>query len=285
MRLPDALTSAASSASEPGAVVVALLVAQACTLAVLIWVTLRLRRAHRELRQAKEELADVTSNRAFARSAGRWAMKTVLDAPGRVRQRGLVGGLLMAPIEELTGIALQDREEIAAVAAPDGAVTIMFSDIEGSTELNEELGDDAWVRVLAEHDRIVRTAVSRQDGHVVKSQGDGFMVVFTSAQQAVDAAVTIQRNVTAGGGRLRRTPIRVRIGIHEGTAVARDGDYFGRNVAKAARVAALADGGQTLVTDEVRRSLAAQDSPPLLAHGEHRLKGLSGAHHLWALAG
>jgi class 3 adenylate cyclase len=106
------------------------------------------------------------------------------------------------------------------------------------------------------------------------------MVVFGSPSDAVDAARRIQSAV-GKEGRLRRIPVKVRIGIHCGTAVARDGDYFGRNVAKAARVAALAEGGQILTSDEVREALA--DQVRLDRAGEHELKGLSGTHVLWSV--
>ena len=266
-------------AGEP--LLVALVVLELLTLAALVTVALLLRRERRENQELRERLVVLPPTRA--RQAAGWAVKTVVDTAQRVRERGIVGGLVMAPIEDLTRWATEDHDEIAAVAAPDGTVTILFSDIEDSTALNERLGDAAWVRVLAGHDRVVRRQVRRHRGHIVKSQGDGFMVVFGSPAEAVEAAVRIQRGV--GSGRwLRRAHVRVRIGIHAGTAVARDGDYIGRNVAVAARVAAAADGGEILVTDEVREALDGSGTE-LAEHGEVELKGLSGTHALWRVAG
>ena len=270
---PQAITG------EPVLVVLVLL--ELLTLAALVTVVVLLRQERRENEELRERLVVLPPTRA--RQAAGWAVKTVVDTAHRVRERGIVGGLVMAPIEDLTRWATEDRDEIAAVAAPDGTVTILFSDIEDSTALNERLGDSAWVRVLAAHDRVVRTEVRRRQGHVVKGQGDGFMVVFGSPGAAVDAAVRIQRGVGSGRWR-RRPPVRVRIGIHAGTAVARDGDYFGRNVAVAARVAAAAEGGEILVTDEVREALD-DSGPELVEHGEVELKGLSGTHTLWRVAG
>jgi len=240
-----------------------------------------LRRERRENQSLREAL--VVQPQGRARQAAGLAVRTVVDTVERVRDRGLVGGLLMAPIEDLTRWATEDRAEIVAVAAPDGTVTILFSDIEDSTELNERLGDDAWVRLLAAHDRVVRRQVEKHRGNVVKSQGDGFMVVFGSPAAAVEAAVAIQRQVGSAGRRLRRTPIRVRIGIHAGPAVAKDGDWFGRNVALAARVAARADGGQILVTEEVRDGLDGS-GPSLEPAGEVELKGIVGVQRLWLIA-
>jgi class 3 adenylate cyclase len=118
---------------------------------------------------------------------------------------------------------------------------------------------------------------------VVKSQGDGFMVVFGEPGEAVATALGIQRAMARNEVRFRRTPVRVRIGIHVGPAIARDGDYFGRNVAKAARVAAVADGGEVLVSDELRE--AVEGTVPMDSAGEHELKGLGGTHVLWSLRG
>lgn len=208
------------------------------------------------------------------------AIKTVVDTALRVRDQG-VGGLLMSSLEELTRWTAQDRAEIARVAAPDGTVTIFFSDIEGSTALNEDLGDDRFVRVLEAHNRIVRAQVGQRDGLVVKTQGDGFMVVFGVPADAVRAAQGIQNALREPPRRLRDQPIRVRIGIHVGPVVSREGDYFGRNVAFAARVAAQAHGGQILISDDVRGALGTDDEFSLVPAGEVELKGLADRHLLW----
>ena len=268
---------------------VVLATAEALTLvalAVTVWLLVQRHREIAELRaqlRARLEPAPVPTR---VQQAAGWAVRTAFDTAGRVRDRGFVGGLLMAPIEDLTQWAFEDRAEIDAVAAPDGTVTILFSDIEDSTRLNEQLGDKGWVRVLAGHDKLVRTQVRKHRGHVVKSQGDGFMVVFGQPGDAVSAALRIQRAVGRSSSQLGRTTVRVRIGIHVGPAVARDGDYFGRNVAKAARVAAVAEGGQVLVSDEVREALeSAEVKITLGPAGEHELKGLAGTHVLWDLQG
>jgi adenylate cyclase len=106
--------------------------------------------------------------------------------------------------------------------------------------------------------------------------------VFSDPLSAAEAAERIHRKVPTAGRRLRRTALAVRIGIHSGTVVARSGDFYGRNVAMAARVAAQAGGGETLVTDEVRDVLAEQGRH-LEPVGEVELKGLAGVHRLWLL--
>ena len=269
--------------SEAVGWVVALSVLEVVTLAALAVATLLLLRARRELRAWEDAHVEVPA--PPAKQAVGLAVRTMMETVDRVRTRGLVGGLLLAPIEDFTRWVTEDRAEIVRVAAPDGTVTVLFSDIEDSTALNEHLGDEAFVRLLRSHDRAVRSQVARHGGHVVKSQGDGYMMVFGSPADAVDAALRIQRAVGKEGRHLRRTPVRVRIGIHVGTAVARDGDWFGRNVAKAARVAALAEGGQILTSDEVRAALEEMGSGVRLEPaGQHELKGLAGTNVLWSVA-
>ena len=210
------------------------------------------------------------------------AVARVVRSVSKVRQQGLTG-LLQSSIEDLQAWAASEEQEIRSMADSDGRVTLLFSDIEDSTPLNERLGDDTWVRVLAAHETLVRARVERYRGQVVKTSGDGFMVAFRDAEAACRAAVGIQKD-------LRRTldprlrivaPIKVRIGIHTGTAIARDGDYFGRNVAMAARVGALATGGEVLVTDAVHEALDDDADVTLVEMGQVELKGLPGDHLVW----
>lgn len=162
---------------------------------------------------------------------------------------------------------------------------IFFSDIQGSTALNTEMGDQDWVNLLIAHDALVRARVDRWQGHIVKSQGDGFMIVFGSLGDAARAGLAIQRSFAEEcWGKRRRTPIRVRIGIHRGHVIARDGDYFGQTVAMAARVGAEAEGGEILVTQEVADELSSERRFALVDERVVELKGLPGTHTLWRLA-
>ena len=259
----------------------ALLAVAAAEFAALVVLVVLLARSRRTVARLRRT---VSAPRPRPRTAASRAMKAVAVTAARVRDQG-VGGLLLSSLEDLSRWATEDRAEIARVAAPDGTVTIFFSDIEDSTALNESVGDEQWVRVLDAHDEQLRRAVKRHRGHVVKSQGDGYMVAFGEPVAAARAALEVQQAVERGSGRaLRRTPIRVRIGMHVGTAVARDGDYFGRNVAFAARVAAEAAGGQILVSDDFRAALGDEDAFTLTPCGEVELKGLADRHALWELA-
>jgi len=244
--------------------------------ALIVFVVLYAR-ARRRIRWFEQ--VDAERRRGPRTVTGR-AIKTVVDTALRVREQG-VGGLLMSSLDELTRWTSEDRAQIARVAAPDGTVTIFFSDIEGSTALNEELGDAQFVRVLEAHNSIVRTQVGKCGGHVVKTQGDGFMVVFGDAADAVRAAQHIQAAFREPPRRLRHAPVQVRIGIHVGPVVSREGDYFGRNVAFAARVAAEAHGGEILISDDLRAALPGTDEFALARVGEVELKGLADEHVLW----
>ncbi|MCW2779925.1 MAG: pH-sensitive adenylate cyclase [Marmoricola sp.] len=257
-----------------------LIAALALCLVALIVVGTSLAHARQEITRLQAEAA--RTHRPL--NTAERAVRAVVGTAARVRDQG-VTGLLMSSIDDLTKWALEDRRAIAQVAAPDGTVTIFFSDIESSTAINHELGDEEWVKLLASHDKLIRACVDKQGGHIVKSQGDGFMIAFREPADAIRAGVDIQAALTAGRSRrLRRTPIRVRIGIHTGTVITRDGDYFGSNVAMAARVGAQAGGGEILVSTATHDALGEQDEFTFKQAGKVELKGLPGSHLLWRAA-
>ena len=203
----------------------------------------------------------------------------MLRTVGRVREQG-VAGLLQSSIEDLQAWAQEERAEVLTMAAADGTVTLFFSDIEDSTALNDRLGDEAWVKVLAAHDTLLRSRIDRYRGQVVKTAGDGFMVAFRDAEAACRAALGIQKDLGRSlDARLRQ--VRVRIGIHTGRVVSRDGDYFGRNVAIAARIGDLAAGGEVLASTAVRDALDEDAAVELEETGAVELKGLPGTHVIW----
>jgi adenylate cyclase len=231
------------------------------------------------LRRVRGRLADIEATVITSRTApspavtmAGNAVRALTTSASRLR-RGGIGAFLAGSLEDLDRWTREDRAEIVEVAASDGTTTIAFTDLEESTALNDEVGDRRWVRILRAHERLVTSCVERADGHIVKNQGDGFMIVFRSAGAALDAAVAIQQRTARTSRReLRSSELRVRIGIHSGTVVNRSGDFFGRNVAVAARVAALADGGQILAT--VATVDAAGDERTVRDLGEQSLKGI-----------
>ncbi|MGN6251009.1 MAG: adenylate/guanylate cyclase domain-containing protein [Marmoricola sp.] len=235
-------------------------------------------------RERRSQTTPGSRRRTRAVKAVGAVVESAVEGATRLREHG-VTGLLTSSIEDFTRWAAEDRGAITRFSGADGMVTILFSDIEDSTVLNEQLGDEDWVRLLGAHDKIVHGCVERYDGHVVKSQGDGFMIVFRDPASAVRAGIAIQDAIGSGSRRiLRRTPIRVRVGIHAGPVVEKDGDFFGTNVAMAARVAAQADGGEILVSDVVRQALREVDDIVLVDARETELKGLPGTHRLFEVA-
>ena len=211
-------------------------------------------------------------------------VESAVDTATKVRDHG-VSGLLMTSMEDLARWSQEDRHALEKLAGRDGTLSILFSDIEGSTDFNEKLGDKEWVRLLGSHDRLVQASVEAHRGHIVKSQGDGFMIAFREAADAVRAGIDIQGALSdTGDRRLRKTPIRVRVGIHCGTAIERDGDLFGKNVAMAARVAAQAEGGEILVSDDIRVALRDVEDIVLVDGRDTELKGIPGVHRLWEVA-
>jgi len=252
-------------------VLAAIALAEGVGLAVLWVMFTRLRREADELHARFD-----TRNMLF--SGGREAVKNLWQTANLVREKGF-GGALRSSIEDLADWFEVERPDLARLA-PDGRVAIMFSDIEDSTALNNRIGDRAWARLIGRHARLVKRLVGDNDGHVIKSQGDGFMVAFAAPEQAVRCGIALQHA-------LRRRPngIRVRIGIHSGKSVRRGDDLFGRNVALAARVAAQADGGEILVSESVREAVGGRDGITIDEGRDADLKGFSGTYRLYVVTG
>ncbi|MGZ5397080.1 MAG: adenylate/guanylate cyclase domain-containing protein [Mycobacterium sp.] len=205
-----------------------------------------------------------------------FAIKTAWQTADSLVKKG-IGATVRNSVEDLAGWAQVERPDLARLTA-DGHVVIVFSDIEGSTEQNEALGDRVWVKVLERHNKLISEFVEEYGGHVVKSQGDGFMIAFGDPGKAVLCCVEVQRALNDSD---RWGDIRVRIGIHMGAMLRRGNDLFGRNVAMAPRVAGHASGGEILVSDSIRDAL--EGAPDVQLHNprEVDLKGLVGTHKVY----
>jgi len=159
------------------------------------------------------------------------------------------------------------------VAQPHtGTVTFLFTDIEGSTRLLQELGD-GYAELAADHRRIMRQSMDAYGGREVDSQGDSFFVSFSQARAAVSAAVAAQRALAAHpwphGSR-----VRVRMGLHTGEPQVADEGYVGIDVVRAARIAAAGHGGQILISETTRALLgnAIPDDVSIRDLGSQNLK-------------
>jgi|CXWL01.1.fsa_nt_gi class 3 adenylate cyclase len=186
----------------------------------------------------------------------------------------------------------QEQPDLTKHAAPDGTVTIMFSDIEDSTVLTERLGDQAWQELLHKHNALIREQLRAHDGYEVKTMGDGFMVAFQSAKKGLECAVAIQKAFAPQPQPRAAVPhdgeilsaVKVRIGLHAGEAIKDGDDFYGKNVIMASRVAGKAVGGEILVSSLLRALV--ESSVGAGTFGEPReveLKGLVGTHTVFAV--
>jgi adenylate cyclase len=155
---------------------------------------------------------------------------------------------LVAIVEEVGSELPMCREK----TSPDGMLTLAFTDIEGSTEMMERLGEHRWVDVMFDHNRIVRDCVDDHGGEVIKSRGDGFMIAFASASAALDCAVELQRHLARYPAPEPGEKLLVRVGLHTGNIFQLDDDFLGKAVVLAARITGHARGGEILVSSACR---------------------------------
>jgi predicted ATPase len=156
---------------------------------------------------------------------------------------------------------------------PRGTVTFLFTDIEGSTRLLEQLGAEAYAQALADHRQVIRAACAANGGVEVDTEGDALFVAFPTAQGALAAAAAFTEGLAEG-------PIRVRVGLHTGTPLVAEDNYVGIDVHRAARIAASGHGGQVLVSSA---TAALTGSEGLRDLGEHRFKDLAAPERVYQL--
>jgi class 3 adenylate cyclase len=175
-------------------------------------------------------------------------------------------------------VVRERRRPGAANVQPSQRVlaTVLFTDIVGSTRLAQELGDERWRELLAEHDSVVRRQLQTFDGREVKSTGDGFLATFESPAQAVQCARAIR-------DRLRALDVEIRAGIHTGECERVGSDLAGIAVHAASRIESAATPGEILVSSTVH-DLVAGSGLSFADRGLHDLKDISGRRQLFAVA-
>lgn len=178
---------------------------------------------------------------------------------------------LPTSIQDLLGQLDEDMERSLRSRFNTDSVTVLFSDIEESTALASRTGDAVWSEMVRQHFSDVDSIAETHGGSVVKTLGDGVMLVFDRADDSVRAARAIQRSVAK-----HTRGFRVRIGINTGDALAIDGDFFGQAVTVAARVAGAATGSQTLVTEATKGRIERTDE---FAFGDPIVLQLKGIPH------
>jgi class 3 adenylate cyclase len=175
---------------------------------------------------------------------------------------------------------------VERLSSPDGAVTLMMSDITNAEALAGELGDERWERLLRDHRLLVEQLVAHHDGQVVKFERDGFLASFSSAHAGLHAAVDLQRTLAGGGatGAAKGPAAALRIGVHSGFVIANPDQLLGRNVVQAARIAAHAKAGEILVSSTLKQYTETDPSFSFESQGEHHFKGLLGEHEVFSVA-
>ena len=181
--------------------------------------------------------------------------------------------------------AVQQRPlDLDFSTAPDGTVTLMFSDMVDFTRMTEKLGDERAHQVVQVHNTIVREQLVAHGGFEVELLGDGFLLAFASARNAANCAIAIQQALAAHAAEHPEQPIRVRIGAHTGEALKDADRFFGKTVIQAYRTADQAEPGQIMVS-AVTKELVDDGTGGFRfdAGRDTELKGLSGSHRLFAL--
>lgn len=163
------------------------------------------------------------------------------------------------------------------VSSPDGAVTLMLSDVVNAPSAAAELGAERWQRLLDDHRLLVEQTINHHDGNLVTSERDGFFAAFNSAHAGLHAAVELQRTFS-GASMADEHGLGVRIGLHSGFVISNPEQLMGRNVVLASRIAAQAGAGEILASATLKQYTESDDRFEFEDHGEYHFKGLLGEH-------
>jgi adenylate cyclase len=189
----------------------------------------------------------------------------------------------MTSIDVIASALGDEQPELGEMSSPDGALTLLFCDIEDAAEIAEEVGAERAAELLRDHRAIVEQVVRHHGGTVVKAHDDGFMVAFDSAHAALRCAIDLQSELAdrtvPGSERL----LRLRVGLHTGFVITTDEEMYGRNVVLGARVAGCARGGEIIVSSTLKEYTETDPSFRFEERGEHRFKGVLGEHHVFAV--
>lgn len=175
----------------------------------------------------------------------------------------------------------ETRPESAYPPAGPSTVTIMFTDLVNSTAMLERLGDQLGTEALRKHNEIIRRHTKSCGGAEVKFMGDGFMLTFQSARQGVACAVAAQREIALHNRQHPEARLSVRMGLSVGQPIQEEADLLGKPVVLAARISALAQGGQVLVSEPVRALALDAWQFTFRELGLFELKGIAGLHPLY----
>jgi class 3 adenylate cyclase len=196
--------------------------------------------------------------------------------PDAVKPGATAGAKLRETSIEMVAKEAEKRSQKPSLGQHEATITIVFSDIESSTEHATRMGDTKWIGVLNAHNKIIRDNLEKWSGNEIKNQGDGFMLTFPSARRALLCMAEVQHDLAAYAEKNPAEGVKIRVGAHTGEVIVDGNDIFGKHVIIAARVGNLAQGGEILVSSLVWDITSARGD---LEFGEPRsvtLKGIEG---------
>lgn len=172
---------------------------------------------------------------------------------------------------------------VGRMSSPDGALTLMLSDMTNAQALESELGPERWERLIEDHHLLVERVVAHHDGQVVKFERDGFLASFNSAHGGLHAAIELQRTFSGGNHVGSPIDVELRIGLHSGFVIGNPDELLGRNVVLATRIATHAKADEILVSSTLKQYTETDPSFKFEPRGEHHFKGLLGEHAIYAV--
>jgi class 3 adenylate cyclase len=170
---------------------------------------------------------------------------------------------------------------VSRLSSPDGALTLMLSDIADAGAVASGLSPERWDQLISDHHLLVEQVLAHHDGQVVKFERDGFLASFNSAHGGLHAAVELQRTFGGTDDHSASPAVTLRIGLHSGFVLANSEELLGRNVVLASRIAAHAQAGEILVSSTLKEYTETDPSFEFEPRGEHHFKGLVGEHTLY----
>jgi class 3 adenylate cyclase len=172
---------------------------------------------------------------------------------------------------------------VSRLSSPDGALTLMLSDVADAGAVAALMGPERWERLLRDHHLLVERLVAHHDGQVVRFERDGFLASFNSAHGGLHAALELQRTFSNADDDGAPGSVALRIGLHSGFVIAESDELLGRNVVLAARIAAHAAAGEILVSSTLKQYTETDPSFMFEPRGEHHFKGLLGEHSVYSV--
>jgi class 3 adenylate cyclase len=229
-----------------------------------------------------ELVESVVEGRSTLSGGNRETVITGAEGVVRAAPTSLPAGARETSIDAVAR-SVRETHDLLGTHDYEGTITIVFSDIESSTERATALGDTAWMRVLNRHNDIIRRNVRRWSGREVKNQGDGFMLTFPGARRALRCMIAVQQELAQSELDDQEGSVRIRVGVHTGEVISAGDDIFGRHVMMAARVAGHAAGREILVSSLVYEIASARGDLHFAAPRSVSLKGIEGEHLVYPL--